>query len=903
MIRPSLAESSSFGSTAPNGFVSGDALACSRANRRRWRVLCALVVVSLITGSTGDAATSETERIDFDRDVRPILQQHCWKCHGTDKQKGGLRFDQRLHAVKSGDSGKKAIIPGKPAESELIRRIEAADEDERMPPNSEPLAGAEIARLRNWIEQGATWPDAARAEAAGQREMVVTAEDRQHWSYRPLLAVEVPDVQDARWCRTPIDWFILAALESRGVRPNAPANSRTLARRIAYDMLGLPPAPAEVAEFTADERPEAWRELIERVLESRHYGERWGRHWLDVARYADSNGMESDNDRPDAYPYRDFVIQALNEDLPYHTFVRWQLAGDEYEPDNPRALAATGFLAAASSELLSVPMEEEKLRFRFNELDDMAATAASAFLGLTLGCARCHDHKFDAIPTRDYYRLQCAFMTTTRDHVLLTTRAEASRYREQEVQWNERLKAAQMGLNDWLAGEKQPHTNSLRSAKIDALPIGDAEKALLKEQPDSDAAKKLAKQHEKALQISDDDYRRAFSDEQRSRWEAFKGEVSAVERSKPARPPTALAIIDRKPEPEPTWLLNRGDFLSKKELLTVGFLTVLTGARPPEDYWAAARHDLPADRSTAQRRALADWMTDVDQGAGALLARVIVNRVWQHHFGEGLVRTVNDFGMRGERPTHPELLEWLAQRFVAGGWKLKELHRLILSSAVYVEDSAFDAPRAELDPENRLLWRRRPQRLEAEILRDAVLAVSGTLNLEPFGPAFKPPIPPEAMQARNTTDPYPKDARDTPATRRRTVYQFHKRVVQHPLLQAFDAPDGVVSCGRRISTTVAPQALALLNDTFLRDRAADFARRLIAEGNAAWGPKIELAFQLALARPPGAGELETAVQFVEEQIARRTARESSSSADAIQLQALTDFCQALFSLNEFIYVD
>ena len=261
-----------------------------------------------------------------------------------------------------------------------------------------------------------------------------------------------------------------------------------------------------------------------------------------------------------------------------------------------------------------------------------------------------------------------------------------------------------------------------------------------------------------------------------------QGEIEAAKRSEPQKPPTALAIVDRQATPEPTWLLDRGDFYAKKERLQVGFLTVLTGSRSPEDYWNAARREIGPDRSTGQRRALADWITDESRGPGRLLARVMVNRVWQHHFGEGLVRTVSDFGVRGERPTHPELLEWLAREFVAGGWRLKPLHRMIVTSAAYMQDTTYDAERATKDPDNRLLWRRRPQRLEAEILRDAVLSVSGTLNPKPFGPAFKPPIPPEAMLARNTKDPYPKDARDTDATRRRTVYMFHKRVVQHPLL-------------------------------------------------------------------------------------------------------------------------
>jgi hypothetical protein len=856
-----------------------------------------------LAGLAFQASAAEPERVNFARDVRPILERACWKCHGPGKQQGGLRFDLRTAALGVGDSGERAITPGKADLSELIRRVEADDAEERMPLKSDPLSRTETRILRAWIDPGAAWPETAAAVTNGRKAMVVTAEDRQHWSYQPLRDLVPPEGHDAGWCRTPIDRFVLAALEARGIRPNARADRRTLIRRVYFDLLGLPPSPGEVTAFVADPAPDAYERLVDRLLASTHYGERWGRHWLDVARYADSDGLESDADRPTAYHYRDFVIRAMNDDMSYRTFVRSQIAGDEYEPDNPRALAATGFLAAAPTEMLSVPMEEEKLRFRFNELDDMAVTTTSAFLGLTLGCARCHDHKYDAIPTRDYYRLQCAFTTTTREEALLVPRAEAVRYREQVSRWKERFKAVRDGLNDWLTAQKKPHAASLRNEKIDALAIGDEAKSLLKEQPDSEAGKRLARRHEKALAISDDDYRCVFSEEQRRHWDALKAKAEVVKRSEPQRPPTALAVVDRQATPEPTWLLERGDFYAKQELLQVGFLSVLTGPRSPEEYWNAARREIAPGRSTGQRRALADWITDVDQGAGSLLARVMVNRVWQHHFGEGLVRTVSDFGVRGERPTHPELLEWLTREFVEGGWRLKPLHRLILTSAVYMQDTSYDADRATKDPDDRLLWRRRPQRLEAEILRDAVLSVSGALNPEPFGPAYKPPIPTEAMQARNTKDPYPKDARDTGSTRRRTVYMFHKRVVQHPLMQAFDGPEAAVSCGRRNITTVAPQALALLNDTFLRDRAADLARRVVAESDATLEGPVTRGFELALARPPGGVELTASVRFLETQLRHRSARDRSLAPADLRVRALTDFAQVLFSLNEFIYVD
>jgi hypothetical protein len=755
--------------------------------------LACIALALLFSFAAIGAIAAEPESVDFARDVRPILEQSCFKCHGPDKQQGGLRFDRRDQAFKAADSGETAIVPGKPQQSELIRRIESADAELRMPAEAKPLGSDQIKTLRAWIAQGAKWPQAAQGKEPDRREMVVTDEDRQHWSYRRLSPVALPAVQNSTWGRTPIDRFVGAAQQHKKIHANPPADRRTLIRRVYFDLIGLPPPPDEIQAFLGSASPTAYDELVDRLLASPRYGERWGRHWLDVARYADSDGLESDADRPNAYHYRDFVIRSLNDDLSFRTFVRWQLAGDEYEAENPRAIAATGFLTAAPNQVLDVPMEEEKLRLRFNELDDMSVTTASAFLGLTIGCARCHDHKFDAIPTRDYYRILCAFSTTARAEVPLVSK----------------------------------RTNG----------------------------------------------------------------------------PKALAITDNKAEPEPTWLLDRGDFYSKKSRVQLGFLTVLTGSKPPDAYWADARRENPSKKSTLQRRALAEWMTDVDQGAGPLAARVIINRVWQSHFGEGLVRTPNDFGVRGDRPAHPELFEWLAHEFVARGWRLKRLHRSIVTSAVYVQDTRFDDARSKVDPDNRLLWRRRPIRLEAESLRDAVLAVSGTLNFHQYGPGFKPPIPPEATVARNTKDPYPADARDTPATRRRTVYMFHKRVVQHPLMQAFDGPDAATSCGRRNSTTIAPQALMLLNDRFLRDRAADFARRLMKRNNREPKEWVAHGFQVALGRSPGDSEQTASIEFLNRQIEHRSAREKGLSRDEVRVRALTDFCQTLFSLNEFIYID
>ncbi len=858
-----------------------------------------LWVIGIFVCSTALAADAP---VDFARQIQPIFQRSCVKCHGAEKQKGGLRLDRPKDAFGAIDSGKQAIVAFKPEQSELVRRI-SADAEEIMPPKGDPLTAAEVQLIRSWIAQGANWPETKISGPTARPEMVVTAEDRQHWSYLPLKRVEAPAVKDTKWGRTEIDRFILAALQAKNLHANPIADRRTLIRRIYFDMLGLPPTPSDVDQFVADPSPDAYEKLVERVLASPHYGERWGRHWLDVARYADSDGLESDADRPDAYHYRDFVIRALNVDMSYQQFVRWQLAGDEYEPDNPEAISATGFLTGAPCEFLMVPMEEEKLRLRFNELDDIAATTAQAFLGLTLGCARCHDHKFDAIPTRDYYRIQCAFTTSSRDNVLLGTRAEVKKYKDDKAAWDEKLKGAQKKLDEWLGAAKKPVIAQVRAAKIDASTISDEDKKVLKEQPDSEAGKKLAKKFEKTLTPSEDDFRKVFSDEQRARWDELKNELEAVKKAEPVKPPTALAIVDTKPQPANTYLLDRGNFLVKKDLLQIGFLTVLTNGKSPEDYFAEARAQVPSDHSTAQRRALAEWMTDPEHGAGALLARVMVNRVWQHHFGEGLVRTVSDFGVRSEKPSHPELLEYLSHEFAANGWHLKSLHRAILTSAVYMQSDELQTRAAEVDPENRLLSRRRPERIESEILRDTILAVSGTLNLQQFGPAFKPPIAPEAMQARNTKSPYPKDAKDEPATRRRTVYMFHKRVVQHPFMQAFDGPDAQVSCGRRSTTTVAPQALELLNDEFVRTRASDFAKRLLAEKDASNESCVNNAFRIALSRAPSEAERQSSIAFIDRQMQRRQERDKTLSSDENRLRAMTDFCQAMFGLNEFIYVD
>lgn len=540
--------------------------------------------------------------------------------------------------------------------------------------------------------------------------------------------------------------------------------------------------------------------LVHQMLASPRYGERWGRHWLDVARYADSDGQEADQDRPHAYTYRDFVIQAFNDNMPYDQFVRWQIAGDEFEPDNDAAVSATGFLTSGTAfKLPDSFLESERLANRYHEMDDVISTLGAGCLGITVACARCHDHKYDAFSAKEYYQLLGVF-----------------------------------------------HSGDRVSAK---LPSG-----------------------------KESFFFRDFDNKRRT-----------------------------------TWLFRRSDFYDREIEVDIGFPAMLSSGAQADDYWQKARQaygEIGEAKSTLQRRALADWIADTQQGGGALLARVIVNRVWHHHFGKGIVGTTSDFGVQGDRPSHPELLEYLTKEFVDSGWNIKLLHQKILTSAVWQQAStrgAADERGLEIGPANHLLWRMAPQRLEAEVMRDAVLAVSETLNLQAGGPGFKPYIPPEANLARNIKgEGYPKDAKDDATNRRRSVYMFHKRLIPYPMFQAFDRPDLMTTCALRQNTTVAPQAMVILNDRFVRAVARDFAKLLVQkQAGEAVPAEFELksiivqAFETSFARLPTDREIETSIQFIEAQTKARTERAEQDAG----IESLTDFCQSLFGLNEFIYID
>jgi mono/diheme cytochrome c family protein len=706
----------------------------------------------------------------FARHVRPLLAEHCLKCHGGDKTRSGLDLTTREALLKGGDNG--PVLVANNARASRLYKLAAHLDKPHMPPKGARLNAEQLARLAAWIDLGAPYdrPLVARAGPAAKKPMTVTAEDRLFWSFRPLAHPSPPAVKGAAWCRTALDPFVLHKLEAKGLTPTAEADRRTLVRRAYFDLIGLPP-PAAVEAFVHDPSPRAYEKLIDRLLASPHFGERWARHWLDVARFAESHGFEHDYDRPTAYHYRDFVVKALNQDLPYDRFVQWQIAGDELAPDDPLALTATGFLAAGvhSTQITISQVEKE----RYDELDDIVRTAGTAFLGLTVGCARCHDHKYDPIPTKDYYRLVSTFTTTVRTEV--------------EV--------------------------PVDGKKVKALICSEGLKPLRLHSQGADFLKE-------------------------------------------------------------THFLKRGDPHQKDGVATQGFLQVLTRAPEGAKHWQVAPP--PGWRTSYRRLSLARWLTDVDQGAGHLLARVVVNRLWQHHMGRGIVGTPSDFGLQGERPTHPELLDWLAQQLIANGWRLKPIHKLIMTSAAYRQGTAFDMNKSRIDSDNRLCWRHTPRRLEAEVIRDSLLAVSGTLDERQFGPG--------------TLDRNQK---------RRSIYFFVKRSQLVPTMVLFDGPDALQGVEQRTTTTIAPQALLLMNSTMVRGCAEGFACRLVPAADKGLPDAVRAGYTTALGRAPTAKELAASVAFVGEQLA---SYQADGKKDARHL-ALTDFCQVLMDLNEFIYVE
>ena len=993
----------------------------------------------------------------FKREVRPLLNERCLVCHGGAQSLGGFDLSSRESLVKSGKLGAAA-------DSSRLLKLIRHEQEPHMPFQQPKLPEQAINNIARWIELGAPYDKPLIEKSAGDQPAEVTAADRQFWSFRPL-ARSTPPAGDRDWSRTPIDRFILQKLHEKGLTPNPEADRRTLIRRAFLDLLGLPPDPDEVDAFVRDRSPGAYEELIDRLLASRHFGERWARHWIDIARFAESYGFERDYERPYAYHYRDFLIKAFNRDMPYDRFVRWQLAGDELAPDNPLALMATGFLGAGAFPTEITEHEFETVRY--DELDDMVNTTGTAMLGLTIGCARCHDHKYDPIPTRDYYRLASVFGHTIRTEIdydpaldasraaltqweaehkeLVDARSEYERRRLADpfARWLEN--AAGLPSDDpWrvldftdyqskqgatlekledgsiLAAGEIPdldeytftadvQARDIRALRIEALthpsfphngpgrsrggrflvtslkataqPLADpdAEPVKLKfvstwttDPADPDAAPPPAVS---GANVADRGWRPSAESAGRDQAAAFalaepvgfeggtrltiklhfgKHIQCSLGRARLSisgnpRPPLhvgsgvpqpvveGMYVVGRegpsglsgpqrtallrffagsdagwrqrdqavqshlflRPVPtktkiqvtsegypiprhnsngngyphfyKQTYFLKRGDVSQKEEPAHPGFLRVLMPEGGDAKSWLAAA-PRGWERTSFRRASLANWITDVDRGAGVLLARVIVNRLWHYHLGRGIVATPSDFGRQGDPPSHPALLDWLARDLIDHGWRLKRLHRLIMTSAVYRQSAAFDEEKAAADVNNVYRWRWTPRRLEAEAIRDSLLTVSGLLDRTMYGPG--------AMRSD---------------MHRRSVYFFIKRANLIPIMMLFDWPEQLVGIGRRPSTTIAPQALMFLNSPQARSYAEGLARRLDGfQGRNA----VQQAYRIAYGRTADADELAAAEEFLDRQ---RRSYASEGQADASTL-ALTDYCQTLLGLSEFLYI-
>lgn len=699
---------------------------------------------------------AESNPVDFTREVQPILAKHCFQCHGPGDAESGLRLSSREGAIEPADSGLPAIVPGDASASELMRRITADSEFERMPPEDPALTAQQIEVLRRWIDQGAAWQD--------------------HWAFEPLQAPQVPVVEDADWVRNPIDAFVLANLEQHGLKPAPPADRLTLLRRAHFDLTGLPPTPEAVADFLADDSPTAFEKVVDRLLNSPHYGERWGRHWLDLVRFAETNSFERDSVKPHAWRYRDYVIRSLNEDKPYDQFLREQLAGDELDDPTVDSIVATGFYR------LGIWDDEpaDVLLARYDHLDDLIATVGQAFLGLTIHCARCHDHKIDPITQQDYYELLAFFHNVT---------------------------------------------------------------PMAKEGP----------QIEVPIVLED------------------------------GSSAHALAVSEKGPQSPETFVLVRGNPRVPGAAVEPGFPEVLD-AQP-------AVIPTPADdaRSSGRRKVLADWIASPEN---PLTARVMANRIWQHHFGRGIVASPNNFGSNGLPPTHPDLLDWLAHQFIQHGWRLKSMHRLIMLSSAYQMSSQGDPDALLRDPANDLFWRFDLRRLSAEEVRDAVLAVNGRLNPQMYGPGFFEEISAEVLAGQSRPGSgWGKSPPDQQA--RRAVYIHVKRSLLTPLLEAFDLADPDSTCDARFVTTQPAQALAMLNGKFVNDQAAHFADRLRREAGDQPDAQIRRAWQLALGREPDEASQRDALALFDALQQHGVPRE----------KVLDYYCLLVFNLNEFLYLD
>ena len=873
--------------------------------------LSSFVLLAAIAGTVRGAEREVT----FEKDVRPILKALCTHCHGEEeKPKGGVDLRLRRFMDKELDGGAHVLVPGQPEKSEMILLIREGE----MPRKGKRLTDEQISILERWIAQGAktTRPEPATLPPGA----FIAEDDREFWSFKPIVRPAVPQIQNSEFkIQNPIDAFVLAKLRTQGLDFAPDADRATLIRRVTLDLTGLPPAPAEVDSFVNDTAPDAYEKVVDRLLASQAYGERWARHWLDVAGYADSNGSsEADSPRLHAWRFRDYVIRALNADKPWNEFIAEQLAGDELagathadtqqaisDPKRRDDLIATAFLRMAPDGT-GDPNDDMKLA-RNQVIAEELKVVSSSLLGLTVGCAQCHDHRYDPIPQTDYYRLRAIFEPAfdwqsrwrppfQRQYSLYTPeeRAKAAEIEKQVGDINRAAQAMSKKFLDEIfekevvklpEEDREPYRAARATAEKDRTP---EQKALIKKYPNALALY--------SLDLYDKDAQKKVLDK-----------TAEGTKLRATLPPEGMvmALTEVKGIVPETHLFNRGDHDQPKQAVTPGELTVL--ATPQIEPFKA---DHVPSGSSGRRLAYAHWLTS---GKHPLVARVLVNRFWLNHFGRGIVNTPGDFGALGERPTHPELLDWLASEFMDGGWKLKPLHRLMVLSTTYRQSSRSDAS-LRIDPDGRFFGRFKMQRLDAETLRDTMLAAAGTLNPSSFGPPVSIGRDPvgrivvgkEQLNAnRDVTKVEPSGPEDF----RRSIYVQVRRKTPLTVLETFDAPTMQPNCELRTRTTVAPQSLMMMNDTFVLDAARSLATRLRADLPDDTRAQIVNAWRILFSRAPQEADVQRALAHIAGQTeAVRSYHHGiqhakNAPAPDPQLEALASYCQVLFSSNRFLYVE
>jgi len=824
-----------------------------------------VMILTQRTESYADAPVKFTpSQIAFyEKDVLPILKANCYQCHGNGKLKGGLDLRRRDSILTGGDLGPAAKLD-KPLESHIIQAINYTEGLE-MPPKGK-LPPEQIVILTKWVKDGLPFPEQKiepKVEAPKHKGGVVTAESRNYWAYKKVVRPDAPKVKDTSWVKNPIDAFILSKLEEKGLKPAPEADKLTLVRRIYFDLTGLPPTPEQIDTFMKDSSPKALEALIDRLLESKEYGEKWGRHWLDLVRFAETNGYERDGPKPFAWRYRDYVIQSFNQDKPFDQFIREQLAGDELPGNDPNAIIATGYYRMGLWDDEPVDL----LQARFDELDDIVATTSQVFLGMTMNCARCHDHKIDPIPQKDYYSLVAFFADVPR---YSDTRDVQSRFNLTDITPMERRAVYEAELRE-------------RQKRIDDLTkqMTTLENTIIKKMPAEDQRASEGLDRPKVIR---EQLRKFATPDEWKDYVKLRDEHNGLKNRPVPSQEFALSVNNCNPRPKQMNVCIRGNPHSPGAPVNPAFPEVL-GFSEPKIADAA-----PNAKTSGRRTVLANWIASKEN---QLTSRVFVNRVWQNHFGRGIVPTTNDFGLFGEKPTHPELLDWLATEFMNNGWKLKAFHKLIMTSNTYRMSSKADPKGMELDPSNTLLWRFNMRRLTAEEVRDSILAVSGKLNLKPFGPSVYPLLPRAVLAGQSV--PGQGWGKSSPEeASRRSVYVYIKRSLLVPILIQHDQADTDSSCPVRYTTTVPTQALGMLNGEFTNEQALFLAERLRKDVPDNLEEQVRLAIRLTTGRQPKADEVTKDVAFIREVMAKDKLDE---------LKALKLYCLLALNANEFVYLD